>query len=198
MRLAYYRVSTADQSIEAQRHALGGVFDREFTDAGVSGATMAADRPGFAKLLDTMRQDDTVCVYAIDRLGRDALDVQATVRRLIDAGVVVDVYGIGPVGRGAGEIVLAVLAQVADMERRKILERTSAGRDAARAALAATGRTHRDKASLGRPKAQDGVAVNAWRKANAASISATAAHFKLSTATVKRYAARVDTCRGTA
>ncbi len=34
---------------------------------------------------------DTVYVYAVDRLGRDALDVQATVRTLIDAGVTVDI-----------------------------------------------------------------------------------------------------------
>ena len=31
-KLAYYRVSTQDQSIEAQRQAMGGGFDREFKD----------------------------------------------------------------------------------------------------------------------------------------------------------------------
>jgi putative DNA-invertase from lambdoid prophage Rac len=36
-RIAYYRVSTSDQSIEAQRAALGGGFDKEFRDEGVSG-----------------------------------------------------------------------------------------------------------------------------------------------------------------
>ena len=189
MRLAYFRVSTRDQSVESQRHALGGGFDREFTDAGVSGGTMAADRPGFAALLAHARPGDTVCVYAIDRLGRDALDVQATVRRLIDAGVIVDVHGIGPIGRGAGEIVLAVLAQVADMERQRISDRTEAGRATARAALAATGTTHRGKLSLGRPKASDAAAVVAWRKANCASIADTARQFGLSTATTKRYCA---------
>ncbi|WP_309645683.1 recombinase family protein, partial [Phenylobacterium sp.] len=76
MRIAYYRVSSRDQSIEAQRHAMGGGFDREFSDEGVSGGVMAADRPGFAKLLDQVREGDTVCFYAVDRLGRDALDVQ--------------------------------------------------------------------------------------------------------------------------
>lgn len=189
MRLAYYRVSTTDQSIEAQRHAMGGAFDREFSDEGISGGTMAADRPGFAKLLEMVRKGDTVCVYAVDRLGRDALDVQATVRRLMNMGVTLHIHGIGVVGGGAGEIVLAVLAQVADLERRKIKERTEAGRVAARAALEATGRTHRGKESLGRPKAQDGAAVVAWRKANGASIKGTAQHFGLSEATVKRYCA---------
>jgi putative DNA-invertase from lambdoid prophage Rac len=186
-RIAYYRVSTGDQSIESQRLALGGDFDQEFSDEGVSGGTLAAKRPGFADLLSKVRSGDTVHVYAVDRLGRDALDVQATVRLLIDKGVTVDVHGLGPIGRGVGELILAVLAQVADMERQRIKERTQAGRDAARAALEATGRTHRGKESLGRPMAQDAAAVVAWRRENAASIAQTARHFGLSPATVKRY-----------
>lgn len=189
MRIAYYRVSTGDQSIEVQREALGGGFDREFSDVGISGGIKAANRPEFAKLLEQVRPGDSLHVYAVDRLGRDALDVQATVRDLIDLGVTVDVHGLGQLGRGAGEIILAVLAQVADMERQRILERTQAGRAVARATLAATGKTHRGKDSLGRPKAQDGVAVAAWRRENRASISQTAKHFGLSDATVKRYCA---------
>ena len=192
MRIAYYRVSTGDQSIEAQRHALGSDFDKEFADEGVSGGTMAADRPGFAKLLEQVRKGDVVFVYAVDRLGRDALDVQATVRSLIDAGVTVNIHGLGPIGRGVGEIILAVLAQVADLERQKIKERTEAGRAAARVALETTGRTHRGKDSLGRPKAQDAAAVVAWRRANKASIGQTAQRFGISAATVKRYAATLQ------
>lgn len=188
-RIAYYRVSTGDQSIESQRLALGGDFDQEFSDEGVSGGTLAAKRPGFADLLSKVRTGDTVHVYAVDRLGRDALDVQATVRLLIDKGVTVDVHGLGPIGRGVGELILAVLAQVADMERQRIKERTQAGRAAARAALEATGRTHRGKESLGRPMAQDAAAVVAWRKESGASIAQTARHFGLSPATVKRYSA---------
>lgn len=188
-RIAYYRVSTADQSVAAQRHALGGRFKREFQDEGISGAIPAASRPGFASLLEYVREGDEVHVYAVDRLGRDALDVQATVRALLDRGVAVEVHGLGRIGAGAGELVLAVLAQVADMERRRIAERTAAGRETARAALAATGRTHRGKASLGRPQAADPAAVKAWREAQGASIAATAEHFSLSPATVKRYCA---------
>lgn len=188
-RIAYYRVSTGDQSIESQRLALGGDFDQEFSDEGVSGGTLAAKRPGFADLLSKVRSGDTVHVYAVDRLGRDALDVQATVRLLIDKGVTVDVHGLGPIGRGVGELILAVLAQVADMERQRIKERTQAGRAAARAALEATGRTHRGKESLGRPMAQDAAAVVAWRRENVASIAQTARQFGLSPATVKRYSA---------
>lgn len=188
-RLAYYRCSTSDQTVDAQRQALGGGFDKEFVDEGVSGAILAADRPGFSSLLSYAREGDTLCIYAIDRLGRDALDVQGTVRKLIDKGVTVDVRGLGAIGRGVGELIVAVLAQVADMERQRIKERCDAGRAVAKAALASTGKTHRGKASLGRPLAGDSVAVAAWRKENSASISATATHFGLSLATVKRYCA---------
>ncbi len=186
-RIAYYRVSTADQSIEAQRQALGGGFDKEFSDEGVSGAILAADRPGFGALLSYVREGDTICVYAIDRLGRDALDVQSVIRKLLDKGVTVDVRGLGPIGRGVGELVVAVLAQMADMERARIKERCDAGRAAAKASLALTGKTHRGKVSLGRPVAANSHEVASWRKENAASIAQTAARFNLSPATVKRY-----------
>jgi putative DNA-invertase from lambdoid prophage Rac len=189
MRIAYYRVSTGDQSVSAQRHALGGKFDREFSDEGVSGGVMAADRPAFSRLLEQVRAGDTVCVYAVDRLGRDAIDVQTTVKRLVDSGVTIDIRGIGVLSGDVARLTLAIFAQLAEMERAKIRERTASGREAARAALAATGRTHRGKESLGRPKAASGQEVVAWRAANAGSIAETAAHFCLSTATVKRYCA---------
>ena len=197
-RIAYYRVSTGDQSIEAQRASLGGGFDQEFSDEGVSGATPAASRPGFSDLLAKIRGGDALYVYAVDRLGRDALDVQTTVRRLIDMDVTVHVHGLGPIGRGVGELILAVLAQVADMERQRIVERTRAGRDVARASLAATGRTHRGKESLGRPAAHDGAAVALWRRENGASIGDTARKFGISPATVKRYCAVILAKNGSA
>lgn len=188
-RIAYYRVSTGDQSIEAQRSALGGPFDQEFADEGVSGSVPAAQRKGFGDLLAKVRSGDTLYVYAVDRLGRDALDVQATVRLLLERGITVHVHGLGAIGRGVGELILAVLAQIADMERQRIAERTRAGREVAKASLAATGRTHRGKSSLGRPVAQDAAQVALWRQKNEASIATTARHFGLSAATVKRYCA---------
>jgi putative DNA-invertase from lambdoid prophage Rac len=186
--LAYFRVSTLDQSIESQRQALRGdqAFDREFVDEGVSGATLAKQRPGFKALLDYARDGDTVYVYAVDRLGRDALDVQQTVRDLLAKGVSVNVRGLGLIGKGVGELILAVLAQVADMERQRIRERTEAGRKTAREALETTGLTHKGKTSLGRPRTVEPSTLKEWRTANQASLSQTAERFGVSLATVKR------------
>lgn len=190
-RIAYYRTSSTEgQTTESQRSALGGPFDREFVDEGISGATPAADRPGFAALLQYIREGDTLHVYAVDRLGRDAIDVQQTVRKLLDKGVSVEVRGLGTIARGVGELILAVLAQVADMERQRIRERTEAGRQAARALLAQGKPTQNGKTSLGRPQRADPAAVREWRELANASLSQTAAHWGLSLATVKRYCAR--------
>jgi putative DNA-invertase from lambdoid prophage Rac len=188
-RIGYYRVSTSDQSIESQRTAMGGTFDEEYKDEGVSGSTLAATRQGFGDLLKYIRKGDTLYVYAVDRLGRDALDVQSTVRDLLKKGISVHIHGLGLIAEGVGELILAVLAQVADMERKKIIERTAAGRATAQEHLRETGKTHKGKLSMGRPRQADPVEVTRWKKENKASISVTAGHFSLSMSTVKRYCA---------
>jgi putative DNA-invertase from lambdoid prophage Rac len=176
---------------------MGGAFDKEYKDEGVSGSVMASKRQGFGDLLKFVFKGDVVCVYSVDRLGRDAIDVQTTVRDLIDLGVTVDVHGLGPIAGDAGKIILAVLAQVADMERKKINERTAAGRVTALEHLERTGLTHKGKASMGRPKGSVGKVgegrivqpeeVVRWKKEHRASLSVTAKQFELSISTVKRY-----------
>ena len=186
-KIAYYRVSTSEQSIETQRELLGGGFDQEFSDIGVSGSVPASDRPGFAELQVYIRKGDVLHVAAVDRLGRDALDVQSTVRSLMAKGVAIEVLGLGRIGQGVGELILAVLAQVADMERKRIADRTAAGRATAKRLLAETGKTQHGKTSLGRPPVADAAQVQAWRQENNASIAQTAERFGISSATTKRY-----------
>ena len=205
---AYYRTSSREQSVESQRSAMaGGPFAHEYIEQGVSGGVPAAMRPEFAKLLKAIRAGDTLHVYAVDRLGRDAIDVQATVKALSEReekvhgkvtakGVAVHVRGLGVITGGAGRLVLAVLAQVAEMEKSRIRERTAAGRDTAMARLAAGQLTQHNKASMGRPRGAvkggvtvDPRAVVRWKEKRSASIAETAAHWKVSASSVKRYAA---------
>jgi len=105
----------------------------------------------------------------------------------VDRAVAGEVLGLGRIGSGAGELILAVLAQVADMERKRIADRTAAGRETAKRLLAEIGVTQHGKTSLGRPRVADAAAVRQWRTENSASISQTAANFGISTATTKRY-----------
>lgn len=191
--VAYFRVSTTDQSIASQRSALLSSvgltkFDKEFSDVGISGATLANSRKGFRELKSYLRNGDTLYIYSLDRLGRDAIDIQMVVRDFLEVGVKVLVVGIGVLDAMAGQIVVAVLAQVAQLERTRINERTTAGRKVAKETFAKTGKTHKGKLSLGRPKTIDCKAVTQWRKINKASIASTAAHFGISVASVKRCA----------
>lgn len=66
--LGYARVSTSEQNADLQEDALSaaGCF-RVWTDT-ASGAR--SDRPELAKLLDTLREGDTLVVWRLDRLGR--------------------------------------------------------------------------------------------------------------------------------
>lgn len=95
----------------------------------VSGKAHAAQRKHFGDMLAKLRKKDTVVVSKLDRLGRDAPDVLATIKALaaLDVEVVVLQLGKLDLTSPAGKLMLAMLAAVAEMERDLIVERTQAG-----------------------------------------------------------------------
>ena len=189
--LYYLRCSTDSQTTESQRSALGIPADVDpdhvFMDEGVSGAVDALDRPGFARCATFARRGDVLRVTALDRLGRNAIDVQQTFAKLIGKGVIVDVLGMGVVAGDIGKLLVTILSGVAQMERAQIARRTEAGRAKARELLAGpTKKTQNGKTSLGRPFKTDPAQIKAWRVANEASKKDTADHFGVSQSTVQR------------
>ncbi len=143
---AYARVSTADQTTENQRReieAAGFVVDkRRLIEESISGSVAASERPGFQKLLDRMEESDVLVVTKLDRLGRNAMDVRATVEGLADTGVRVHCLALGGVDltSPAGKMVMGVISAMAEFERDLIIERTKAGIDRARSAGKTFGR----------------------------------------------------------
>src|SRR4051812_12734737 len=80
----YGRVSTREQSTDNQRleiEGAGHTLDYWYADT-ISGKTSASQRPQFAALLAKIRDGETLVVSKLDRLGRDAQDVGATVKML--------------------------------------------------------------------------------------------------------------------
>ena len=94
-------------------------FAKEYIDEVISDAVLAASLPGFSALLEFARDGDTIHVYAVDRMGRDAIDTQSTIKKLLVKGVSVNVRGLGLIAKGVGELIVAVLAQVTEMERER-------------------------------------------------------------------------------
>lgn len=137
----YTRVSTTDQSVEAQIEEIATAGYRAehdsfvFRDVGVSGSCQAEQRPAFKQLLTNIRTGDTLVVQKLDRLGRDAIDVMQTVQKLAGRGIQVVCLNLGKtdLGSPAGKLMLTMLAAVAEMERDLIRERTKAGLEAAKA-----------------------------------------------------------------
>ena len=67
--------------------------------------------------------------YYVDRLGRDAQDVSATIKALAKRKIEVIVLQLGKLDlkSPAGKLMLNMLAAVAEMERDLLVERTQAG-----------------------------------------------------------------------
>ena len=82
---------------------------------GISGKTCASQRPEFARLLEKIRDGETIVVSKLDRLGRDSIDVLQTVRMLSDRQIKVIVHQLGQTDltSPAGKLLLTMLSAVA-------------------------------------------------------------------------------------
>jgi len=179
----YGRVSTKEQTTENQRREIetaGYAIDYWFADDGVSGKVSASQRLQFARMLGQIRDGETLVVTKLDRLGRDAQDVGATIKMLAARRVEVIVLQLGKLDltSAAGKMMLTMLAAVAEMERDLLVERTQSGLARAKA----EGRT------LGRPMLTTDADRRAINEAHAAgvSISTLARIHNLSRATIMR------------
>lgn len=108
----------------------------------VSGSTAIAQRRGFSRLMDKLESGDILIVTKLDRLGRDAIDVSTTVRRLTEMGVRVYCLALGgaDLTSSAGTMTMNVLNAVAQFERDLLIERTQSGLKRAKSEGKALGR----------------------------------------------------------
>ncbi|AOJ69689.1 MULTISPECIES: recombinase family protein [Burkholderia] len=181
---AYARVSTSDQTTANQLREIEAagfsVDKRRVVSESISGSVSADQRPGFAKLLDRMEEGDVLIVTKLDRLGRNGMDVRATVEGLAERGIRVHCLALGGVDltSAAGRMTMQVLNAVAEFERDLLIERTHAGIARAKA----EGKT------MGRPSAlSDQQRAEVLRELDAgASVAALARQFGTSRQTIMR------------
>ena len=133
------RVSKADgsQACDLQRDALleAGVDPRHLYEDTASGRR--DDRPGLAACMKSLREEDTLMIWKLDRLGRDLRHLVNTVHELTNRKIGLKVLtGEGAAidtTTAAGKLVFGIFAALAEFERELISERTRAGLAAARA-----------------------------------------------------------------
>ncbi|KVQ45484.1 DNA invertase [Burkholderia cepacia] len=181
---AYARVSTTDQTAANQLREIESagfnVDKRRVVTECISGSVSAEQRPGFADLLRRMEEGDVLLVTKLDRLGRNAMDVRATVEALADRGIRIHCLALGGVDltSAAGRMTMQVLNAVAEFERDLLIERTQAGIARAKA----------DGKQMGRPAALSNQQQADVRHAllNGASVASLARRFSTSRQTIMR------------
>lgn len=127
--VGYVRVSSADQNPARQLEQLGECH-KIFTDKN-SGKTRTG-RKGLQELIGYVRDGDVVHVQSMDRLGRDTLDLYQILNELTNKGATVKLLSEGfTVSKDetnpTQQLMLGLLAAIADFERSKIRERQAEG-----------------------------------------------------------------------
>ncbi len=129
----YARVSTEAQDLANQRAQLTAAgCERIFSDK-LTGTN--ADRPQLKRLMAGLEPGDMVIIPAVDRMARNPTDLLVLAREIDTAGAVLRSLAEPIIDTGSDfkEIVLAVFGVVAKLEHRRIIDRTTRGRAAAKA-----------------------------------------------------------------
>jgi len=181
----YCRVSKTEQTTENQVQAFkdrGYEVDEAFVvEETVSGAVCAMERKGFKTMVEhKLMKGDTLVVLKLDRLGRDNIDVQQTIKLLCEKGVNVHSLDLPTkdLTTSEGKLMLRMFTAFAEFERDRIRERTIEGQARARS----QGKT------IGRPVKATPQRV-AEMRSQGLSISKTAEKLNVSISTVKRLTA---------
>ena len=145
MKLGYARCSTLDQNLDWQIDALtkegcDRIFQEKFTGT-------RKDRPELLRMLDMLREGDTVIICELTRLSRSVKDLFDLVERVEKAGANIKslkepwLDTTTPQGR----LLFTIFSGVSQFERELIRERTMEGLASARARGRMGGRPGKDK-----------------------------------------------------
>ena len=125
-KVAYVRVSTAEQNDASQREALAvrGI-DKWFIEKASGKNT---DRPEFQKMLDWVREGDTIYIHDLSRIARSTKDLLDLLDVLREKGVAL-VSGKESIdtSTATGKLLVTMVAAINEFERANLLERQKEG-----------------------------------------------------------------------
>jgi len=127
-KVGYIRVSSKEQNTIRQ---LDGIqLDKVFTDT-TSGKN--TDRPELQRMMEFVRDGDTVIVHSLDRFARNLVDLKTMVNLLVDKGVTIEfkkeklTFSKDNDDKSMSTLFLSVLGAFAEFERELIRERQREG-----------------------------------------------------------------------
>ncbi len=160
--IAYARVSTEGQTLEAQVAQLKAAGAAKIFKEKVSGAR--ADRPQFKKAIAALGPDDVLLVTRLDRLARSTRDLLNVLDDITKKGAgfrsLNDAWADTTTPHG--RLMLTVLGGLAEFERELIRARTGEGRERAKARGVQLGRRpkltrHQKQEALARREAGEAL-----------------------------------------
>ena len=132
MIFGYARVSTTDQNLDLQIDALNKFGCEKIYQEKVSGSLK--DRPELGKVMEHLRQGDTLIIWKLDRLGRSLRNLIDIVSELQNRGIeLISLQDHVDTSTATGKFTFAIFGALAEFERNIIRERTNAGLASARA-----------------------------------------------------------------
>ena len=131
MLIGYARVSTTDQNLTLQKDALEKAGCERIYEDELSGTK--DNRPGLLKALEMLRENDTLVVWKLDRLGRSVKSLIELVSELNSKNIhFKSLTDSIDTSTPSGRFFFHVMASLAQMERELIVERTKAGLESAK------------------------------------------------------------------
>lgn len=133
MKIGYVRVSKEEQNLQLQLDALQKYGCEKIFQEKISGTSK--NRVEFERMKETLRKQDELVVWDIDRLGRTTLELIMFVDELNQKGILFKSLSQSLIDTTTetGEFVFKLFALLAEHERKRLIRRTKAGQEAARA-----------------------------------------------------------------
>ncbi len=164
-KIGYIRVSSIDQNTERQEVALKELkVDKIFTEK-LSGKN--TNRPELNRMLDYIREGDTLYIESISRLARSTKDLLSLVQILQEKGVdLVSLKENIDTTTPQGRFILTIFGALSELERENILQRQREGIEIAKQNGKVLGRP-----PIKPPKDWDKV-VSIWKRGEITAIEA--------------------------
>lgn len=127
MKYGYARISTLGQDLRAQIETLkkegcDKIFTEKFTGTKV-------DRKEFNRLLEIIKEGDTLVVTKLDRFARSVKGGIEVIKNLFERGIRVHVLNMGVIeNTPTGRLIFNIMMSFAEFERDMIVERTQEGK----------------------------------------------------------------------